>query len=70
MYKKTKGNSMISRLHIKNYKCLHDEDMKFRPLTVLTGTNSSGKSSVLQTVLLLARNCNPQNRDRMYELIR
>ncbi len=60
---------MISRLHITNYKCLHDEDMEFRPLTVLTGTNSSGKSSVLQTVLLLARNCNPKNRDRMYDLI-
>lgn len=60
---------MISRLHIKNYKCLHDEDMEFRPLTVLTGTNSSGKSSVLQAVLLLARNCNPKNRDRMYDLI-
>lgn len=60
---------MISRLHIKNYKCLHDEDMEFRPLTVLTGTNSSGKSSVLQAVLLLARNCNPKNRERMYDLI-
>lgn len=60
---------MISRLHIKKYKCLKDEDMEFRPLTVLTGTNSSGKSSVLQAVLLLARNCNPKNRDRMYELI-
>lgn len=60
---------MISRLHIKSYKCLHDEDMEFRPLTVLTGTNSSGKSSVLQAVLLLARNCNSKNRDRMYDLI-
>ena len=60
---------MISRLHIKNYKCLKNEDMEFRPLTVLTGTNSSGKSSVLQAVLLLARNCNPKNRDRMYDLI-
>ncbi|MFR9012833.1 MAG: AAA family ATPase [Desulfovibrio piger] len=60
---------MISRLHIKNYKCLKNEDMEFRPLTVLTGTNSSGKSSVLQAVLLLARNCNPKNRERMYDLI-
>lgn len=60
---------MISRLHIKNYKCLDNEDLEFRPLTVLTGTNSSGKSSVLQAVLLLARNCNPKNRERMYDLI-
>lgn len=60
---------MISRLHIQNYKCLKNEDMEFRPLTVLTGTNSSGKSSVLQAVLLLARNLNPKNRERMYGLI-
>lgn len=60
---------MISRLHIKNYKCLKNEDMEFRPLTVLTGTNSSGKSSVLQAVLLLARNCNPKNRNSMYDLL-
>lgn len=60
---------MISRLHIQNYKCLKNEDMEFRPLTVLTGTNSSGKSSVLQAILLLARNLNPKNRERMYGLI-
>lgn len=60
---------MISRLHIQNYKCLKNEDMEFRPLTVLTGTNSSGKSSVLQAVLLLARNLNPKNRERMYDLV-
>lgn len=60
---------MISRLHIQNYKCLKNEDMEFRPLTVLTGTNSSGKSSVLQAILLLARNLNPKNRERMYDLI-
>lgn len=60
---------MISRLHIQNYKCLKNEDMEFRPLTVLTGTNSSGKSSVLQAILLLARNLNPKNRERMYDLV-
>lgn len=60
---------MISRLHIKNYKCLHNEDLEFRPLTVLTGTNSSGKSSVLQAILLLARNLNSKNRERMYDLV-
>lgn len=60
---------MITRLHINKYKCLRNENMEFRPLTVLAGTNSSGKSSVLQAILLLARNCNPRNRERMYDLI-
>lgn len=30
---------MISRLHIKKYNCLKNEDMEFRPLTVLTEIN-------------------------------
>lgn len=60
---------MITNVAIKSFKCLHDERLEFRPLTILTGKNSSGKSSVLQAILLLARNCNPQNYEQMYTLI-
>lgn len=41
---------MIKTLHIKNFKSIQDEKFDFKPLTLLTGTNSSGKSSVLQTL--------------------
>jgi len=44
---------MIDKIEIKNYKCISEEVIEGFPLTVITGLNSTGKSSVLQTVLLL-----------------
>lgn len=44
---------MITKLKISNFKSHLDTELNMGPLTVLTGMNSSGKSSVLQTLLLL-----------------
>ena len=44
---------MISSLNIKNFKIHNDTSLQLRPLTVLTGMNGAGKSSVLQAMLLL-----------------
>lgn len=44
---------MINNLTIKNFKCHQNTDLTFKPLTLLTGINGFGKSSVLQTLLLL-----------------
>ncbi len=44
---------MISSLHLINFKTLENQFLKFRPLTLLSGINSTGKSSVLQSLLLL-----------------
>ena len=44
---------MFSSLILKNYKCFTDLELPLRPLTLLTGLNSSGKSSVLQSLSLL-----------------
>ena len=44
---------MLRRLIVKNFKCLFEEDMEFRNLTILTGENSTGKSSVIQAILFL-----------------
>lgn len=44
---------MISRIHIKNFKSLIDNDIAINKLTLLTGLNSSGKSSLIQTVRML-----------------
>ena len=46
-------NPMITRLHLKNFKSHQDSSLRFSNLTVLTGFNSAGKSSVLQSLLLL-----------------
>jgi predicted ATPase len=44
---------MITKLKIANFKSHKNTELKTGNLTVLTGVNSSGKSSVLQTLLLL-----------------
>jgi len=45
---------MISRLRVKNFKCLADTgDLEIRPLTFLVGPNSSGKSSLLHVLTML-----------------
>lgn len=45
---------MFAKLRIKNFKCLQDTgDLDIRPLTILVGPNSSGKSSLLQMLLML-----------------
>ena len=45
---------MISSLSISGFKSLVDRVIvRFAPLTVLTGANSSGKSTVLQAILIL-----------------
>jgi len=44
---------MISQLYIKNFKSLKEIDLEIRHLNLLTGLNGSGKSSLIQTLLLL-----------------
>lgn len=44
---------MICNLTIKNFKCFSNVDIAFKNLTLLTGVNGSGKSSVVQSLLLL-----------------
>ncbi|NEP90518.1 MAG: AAA family ATPase [Okeania sp. SIO2C2] len=44
---------MISSLHLKNFKPFADRLLSFKPLTLLSGLNSTGKSSVLQALLLI-----------------
>lgn len=48
---------MIKSININGFKCFDDENVKFRNLTLLTGLNSSGKSSLIQA-LLLSLKCN------------
>ncbi|MDM8561105.1 AAA family ATPase [Candidatus Parabeggiatoa sp. HSG14] len=45
---------MINNLKIKQFKCIDDEDFTFENLTILTGLNSAGKSSVIQSILLMS----------------
>lgn len=44
---------MIGKIRLGNFKAHLETELLLRNLTVLTGTNSSGKSSVIQALLLL-----------------
>jgi predicted ATPase len=44
---------MLTRLTLKNFKCFENQFFDFKQLTMLTGLNSTGKSTVLQAMLLL-----------------
>lgn len=44
---------MITELKIKNFKSIKNESLKLSSLNLITGINSSGKSTLLQSLLLL-----------------
>lgn len=44
---------MLSRIRIKNFRCLRDVSLDLAPLTFIVGPNGSGKSSILLALQLL-----------------
>jgi predicted ATPase len=44
---------MITSVRLRNFKCFRQQLLEFSPLTLLSGLNGMGKSSVLQALLLL-----------------
>lgn len=53
---------MLDRLYVENFKAWKKLDIKFGQVTGLFGTNSSGKSSLLQFLLLLKQTKNATDR--------
>lgn len=46
-------DTIIGAVGLQNYKCFEKQTLKFSPFTLLSGLNGTGKSSVLQSLLLL-----------------
>ncbi|KAF0213618.1 MAG: hypothetical protein FD139_2152 [Methylocystaceae bacterium] len=44
---------MIEQLHLKNFKCFADQALRIANFTLLAGLNGTGKSTVIQSLLLL-----------------
>jgi predicted ATPase len=44
---------MITRIELTNFKCFENESFDIAPLTLFCGVNGMGKSSVIQSLLLL-----------------
>ena len=58
---------MFTRLHLIRFKAWQDTgELALRPVTLLLGTNSSGKSSLVQSLLLLKQTV--QSPDRTIHL--
>jgi len=49
------GHDSTQKLRVSNFKSIRSADVEFKPLTVVVGRNSSGKSSLLQALLLAAQ---------------
>ena len=57
---------MLTHLRIKNFKAWRDtENIRLAPLTVFFGTNSSGKSSISQFLLMLKQTAQSADRKRV-----
>lgn len=57
---------MIEEIEIKNFKSIKHANFNLAPLNILTGTNSSGKSSVIQAILLTSCASNPNEYLELY----
>ena len=52
---------MISKWKVANFKSIQAEtELEFRPLTIFAGSNSSGKSTLIQSILLIAQSLAPK----------
>lgn len=46
---------MLTGIQLENFKCFRELDLKCAPITLLTGVNGTGKSSVFQALVLLRK---------------
>jgi predicted ATPase len=59
-YTKQVKNMFPIGLTVKNFKSLKDNSVRLDALTVLLGSNSCGKTSIIQAILLMAMNSNTE----------
>lgn len=56
---------MINKWILNNFKAINrEQELHFRPLTIFTGANSSGKSTILQSILLVTQTLQDQIESR------
>lgn len=55
---------MLRRIGLSNFKCWKELDIELAPITLLFGVNSSGKSAVLQSLLMLKQTADNLDRSQ------
>ena len=59
---------MLTRLRLENFKAWEDTgDVELKPITGFFGTNSSGKSSLIQSILLLKQTAESSDRGATFD---
>jgi hypothetical protein len=48
-----RGDSLINKLYLKNFRGIEEADVELAPITILTGANNSGKSTLMYGLLAL-----------------
>ena len=56
-------------LRIENFKCFQDKTINFSNLTVLAGGNGAGKSTVIQSLLILAQSFDRKDFENIPKII-
>lgn len=52
---------MISKIILHNFKCFNHREVELKPLTFLSGVNGMGKSTIIQSLLLLRQSMQKSN---------
>ena len=52
---------MLQQIKFKNYKAFESGKIEFKPITILLGANSVGKSSIIQLLLMLSQTANDKD---------
>jgi predicted ATPase len=66
--RENRKNCRLESVRLKNFKSVRDQEINLAPLTVIVGKNSSGKSTVLQSILFLGQNASNPLRRNLAEL--
>ncbi|HCG9067057.1 TPA: AAA family ATPase [Vibrio parahaemolyticus] len=56
---------MLNNINIKGFKSLQEDFITLKPYTIITGLNSSGKSTVIQAALLAVKHSKEANKYKM-----
>jgi AAA15 family ATPase/GTPase len=56
---------MITKWGLKNFKSIREGELDLAPLTIITGVNSSGKSSLLQSMAMLAQSARGKGKQQL-----
>lgn len=63
-----RGGYPLQTLNLSNFKGVREAEIAFRPLTVIAGANSSGKSTLIQSLALLHQVAAASRRGRRFPL--